>query len=43
MGLDVVMLNNNGVSVADRICRNFGPHECVDANPLGKTIWIFAF
>ena len=35
VGLDVVLLNELGVPVADGICRNSNPRECVDANPLG--------
>ena len=35
MGLDVVLLNKLGVLVADGICRNSNPRECVDTNPLG--------
>ena len=35
MGLDVVLLNKLGVPVANGICRNSDPCECVDANPLG--------
>ena len=35
MGLDVVLFNEVGVPVADGICRNSDPRECVDANPLG--------
>ena len=33
--LDVVLLNELGVPVADGICRNSVLRECVDANPLG--------
>lgn len=35
VGLDVILLNELGVPVADDICRNFDPHECIDANPFG--------
>ena len=35
VGLDVVLVDGNGVSVADGICRNSLPRECIDANPLG--------
>ena len=35
VGLDVVLLNELGVPVANGICRNSDPCECVDANPLG--------
>ena len=35
VGLDVVLLNDVGVPVADDICKNSDPRECVDANPLG--------
>ena len=35
VGLDVVLFNELGVPVANDICRNSNPHECVDANPLG--------
>ena len=35
VGLDVLLLNEAGVPVADGICRNSNPRECVDANPLG--------
>ena len=35
VGLDVVLLNELGVPVANDICRNSDPRECVDANPLG--------
>ena len=35
VGLDVVLLNDIGDPVADGICRNTDPRECVDANPLG--------
>jgi hypothetical protein len=35
MGLDVVLLNTLGVPVADGICNNSDPYECVDTNPLG--------
>ena len=35
VGLDVVLLNDVGVTVADGICRNSDPSECVDAKPLG--------
>ena len=35
VGLDVVLLNELGVPVANGICRNCDPCECVDANPLG--------
>ena len=34
VGLDVVLLNEFGVPVADGICRNSNPRDCVDANPL---------
>lgn len=30
VGLDVILLNNNGVLVADGICKCFGPYECTD-------------
>lgn len=36
VGLDVVLPNDNGVPVVNGICRNFGPRECVGANPFGK-------
>jgi hypothetical protein len=35
MGLDVVLRNDLGVSVANDICRNSDPRDCVDVNPLG--------
>ena len=35
VGLDVVLFNEGGVPVADGICRNSDPRDCVDANPLG--------
>lgn len=34
VGLDVAILNELGVLVADGICRNYDPCECVDAIPL---------
>ena len=34
VGLDVVLLNDLGVPMANGICRNSDPHECVAANPL---------
>ena len=34
VGLDVVLLDEAGVPVADGICRKSDPRECVDANPL---------
>jgi hypothetical protein len=35
VGLDVVLRNDLGVPVANGICRNSDPCDCVDANPLG--------
>jgi hypothetical protein len=35
VGLDVVLRNDLGVPVANDICRNSDPRDCVDANPLG--------
>ena len=35
VGLDVILLNDVGVPVANGICRNSDPRDCVDANPLG--------
>jgi hypothetical protein len=35
VGLDVVLLNDAGVPVANGICRNSNPRDCVDADPLG--------
>jgi hypothetical protein len=35
VNLDVVLLNDSGVPVAEGICRNTHPHDCVDENPLG--------
>jgi hypothetical protein len=34
--LDVVLLNGCGVPVADGVCRNSNPTDCLDANPLGE-------
>lgn len=36
VGFDVILVNDNNVSVVDGILRNFAPLECVDANPLGE-------
>ena len=33
--LDVVLVNGCGVPVADGVCRNSDPTDCIDANPLG--------
>lgn len=35
VGLDVVLLKEFGVPLANDICKNSDPYECVDANPLG--------
>ena len=35
VGLDVLLFNEVGVPVANGICRNSDPRDCVDANPLG--------
>lgn len=35
VGLDVILINDAGVSIANGIRRNLFPTECVDANPLG--------
>ena len=35
INLDVVLLNDNGVAVAEGICRNTHPQDCIDENPLG--------
>jgi hypothetical protein len=35
MNLDVLLLNDSGVVVAEGICRNTHPHDCIDENPLG--------
>ena len=34
--LDVVLVNGCGVPVADGVCRNSNPIDCIDANPLGE-------
>ena len=34
--LDVILVNGCGVPVADRVCRNSNPKDCIDANPLGE-------
>ena len=34
--LDVVLVNGCGIPVADGICRNSNPTDCIDANPLGE-------
>ena len=33
--LEVVLLNESGIPVAEGICRNTHPNDCVDQNPLG--------
>ena len=35
IGLDVVVLNLHGIPIADGVCRNTNPKDCVDAYPLG--------
>src|SRR6202048_558867 len=35
VNLDVLLLNNSGVVVAEGICRNTHPQDCIDQNPLG--------
>jgi hypothetical protein len=35
VNLDVVLLNDIGVVVAEGICRNTHPQDCIDENPLG--------
>src|SRR5450631_355085 len=35
VNLDVVLVNDNGVAVAEGICRNTHPQDCIDENPLG--------
>ena len=35
VNLDVVLLNDAGVVVAEGICRNTHPEDCIDENPLG--------
>ena len=35
VNLDVMLLNDNGVVVAEGICRNSHPQDCIDENPLG--------
>jgi len=35
VNLDVVLLNDNGVAVAEGICRNTNPQDCIDENQLG--------
>jgi hypothetical protein len=32
---DVLLLNDSGVVVAEGICRNTHPQDCIDENPLG--------
>jgi hypothetical protein len=32
---DVLLLNDTGVVVAEGICRNTHPHDCIDQSPLG--------
>ena len=34
--LDVIMVNRCGVPVADGVCRNSDPMDCIDANPLRR-------
>jgi hypothetical protein len=36
VNLDVVILNACAVPVADGVCRNSNPTDCIDANPLGE-------
>ena len=41
--LDVVLVNGCGVPVADGVCRNLNPTNCIDANSLGEEdigVWI---
>ena len=35
INLDVIFVNNNGVAVAEGICCNIHPQDCIDENPLG--------
>ena len=35
MNLDVVLLNDNGVAVAEGICHNTHPQDRVDENQIG--------
>jgi hypothetical protein len=35
VNLEVVLLNDSGVAVAEGICRNTHPQDCIDENPLG--------
>ena len=35
VNLDVVLLNESGVAVAEGICRNSNPQDCIDENQLG--------
>src|ERR1700738_5738372 len=35
VNLDVLLLNDSGVAVAEGICRNTHPQNCIDQNPLG--------
>jgi hypothetical protein len=35
VNMDVVLLNDSGVAVAEGVCRNSHPHDCIDENQLG--------
>ena len=35
VNVDVVLLNDSGVAVAEGICRNTNPQDCIDQNQLG--------
>ena len=35
VNLEVVLCNESGMPVAEGVCRNTHPHDCVDQNPLG--------
>ena len=35
VNLDVMLLNDSGVAVAEGICCNTYPQDCIDENPLG--------
>lgn len=36
VNLEVVLLNESGVPVAEGVCHNTHPHDCVDQYPLGN-------
>ena len=35
VNLDVLLLNDSGVAMAEGICRNTHPQDCIDQNPFG--------